>query len=136
MPRARLRRRELRDAPPAASRRAAGPLHRGGSSEDSSQNGVVEPPDGRFRMIFGLRGFLGYQVMSPGVVWWFDKHRETRERSSAELGSVPHEHPTAPRASAAFEDPRRDRGAATAKQAGQTGAVTPPTGGSPRWYVT
>ncbi|MFF4387193.1 FAD-dependent oxidoreductase [Streptomyces sp. NPDC001552] len=178
-----------------------------------SEIGAAElPVDGRFHMVFGLRGFFGYQVMSPGVVWWFENHQETRERSFAELAEVDdaewvallaqrhrpdpavirriltastgpvgrwpvyevppletwhrgsaavlgdaahavaphlgagaalgmedayelalalHEHPTAPQAFTAFEESRRDRVAAMAKQARQTGAVMTPD----RWII-
>ncbi|GAA3491180.1 MULTISPECIES: FAD-dependent oxidoreductase [Streptomyces] len=46
------------------------------------------PVDGRFHMVFGLRGFFGYQVVSPGEVWWFENHQETDERSFAELAAI------------------------------------------------
>ncbi|WDT90708.1 FAD-dependent monooxygenase [Streptomyces sp. SCSIO-PteL053] len=178
-----------------------------------SEIGAVElPVDGRFHMTFGLRGFFGYQVMSPGVVWWFENHQETLERSFAELAEVDdaewvallaerhrpdppvirriltastgpvgrwpvyevppletwhrgsaavlgdaahavaphlgagaalgmedayelalalHEHPTAQQAFTMFEESRRDRVAAMAKQARQTGAVMTPD----RWIT-
>ncbi|MGW3953840.1 FAD-dependent oxidoreductase [Streptomyces sp. NPDC004752] len=178
-----------------------------------SEIGAAElPVDGRFHMVFGLRGFFGYQVMSPGVVWWFENHQETRERSFAELAEIDdarwvagladrhrpdpavirrilnastgpvgrwpvhevppldtwhrgsaavlgdaahavaphlgagaalgmedayelalalHEHPTAPQAFTAFEESRRDRVAAMAKQARRTGAVMTPD----RWIT-
>ncbi|MEU6272952.1 NAD(P)/FAD-dependent oxidoreductase [Streptomyces populi] len=178
-----------------------------------SEIGAAElPVDGRFHMVFGLRGFFGYQVVSPGVVWWFENHQESRERTFAELAETddtrwvagladrhrpdpavirriltasagpvgrwpvhevppldtwhrgsaavlgdaahavaPHlgagaalamedayelalalrEHPTAPRAFTVFEESRRDRVAAMAKQARQTGAVMTPD----RWIT-
>ncbi|WP_345983778.1 NAD(P)/FAD-dependent oxidoreductase [Streptomyces sp. DSS69] len=166
------------------------------------------PVDGQFHMVFGLRGFFGYQVVEPGVVCWFENHQETRERGFAELAEIDdaewvaalaerhrpdpgvirriltastgpvgrwpvyevpplgtwhrgsaavlgdaahavaphlgagaalgmedayelalalHEHRTAPRAFRAFEESRRDRIAAMAKQARQTGAVMTPS---------
>ncbi|WP_282702994.1 NAD(P)/FAD-dependent oxidoreductase [Streptomyces sp. CC219B] len=178
-----------------------------------SETGAAElPVDGRFHMVFGLRGFFGYQVVSPGVVWWFENHQETHERSFAELAEtddarwlaalarrhrpdpavvrrilnastgpvgrwpvheVPpldtwhrgsaavlgdaahavaphlgagaalgmedayelalalHRHPAAPQAFTAFEESRRARVAAMAKQARQTGAVMTPD----RWIT-
>ncbi|MFD8618538.1 FAD-dependent oxidoreductase [Streptomyces sp. NPDC059513] len=166
------------------------------------------PVDGQFHMVFGLRGFFGYQVVEPGVVCWFENHQETRERGFAELAEIDdaewvaalaerhrpdpgvirriltastgpvgrwpvyevpplgtwhrgsaavlgdaahavaphlgagaalgmedayelalalHEHRTAPGAFRAFEESRRDRIAAMAKQARQTGAVMTPS---------
>ncbi|MFI0967503.1 FAD-dependent oxidoreductase [Streptomyces sp. NPDC021080] len=183
-----------------------------GSGGRSEIDAVELPVDGRFHMVFGLRGFFGYQVVSPGVVWWFENHQETRERTFAELAEIddarwvaaladrhrpdpavirgilnasagpvgrwpvhevpplvtwhrgsavvlgdaahavaPHlgagaalamedayelalalrEHPTAPQAFTAFEESRRDRVAAMAKQARQTGAVMTPD----RWIT-
>ncbi|MFB7241925.1 FAD-dependent monooxygenase [Streptomyces populi] len=194
------------DAPRAAYTEVVGS---GGRSEIGAAD---LPVDGRFHMIFGLRGFFGYQVTSPGVVWWFENHQETRERSFAELAEVDdaqwvslladrhrpdpavvrriltastgpvgrwpvhevppletwhrgsaavlgdaahavaphlgagaalgmedayelalalHEHPTAPQAFTVFEESRRDRVAAMAKQARQTGAVMTPD----RWIT-
>lgn len=59
-----------------------------GSGGRSRIDAAELPVDGRFHMVFGLRGFFGYQVMSPGVVWWFENHQETRERSFAELAEI------------------------------------------------
>ncbi|MBB1257446.1 FAD-dependent oxidoreductase [Streptomyces alkaliterrae] len=196
----------LPDAPRAAY---TGVVGSGGRSEIDA---AELPLDGRFHMVFGLRGFFGYQVVSPGVVWWFENHQETRERSFAELAEVDdaqwvallaerhrpdpavirrvltastgpvgrwpvyevppldtwhrgsaavlgdaahavaphlgagaalgmedayelavalHRHPTAPQAFTAFEESRRDRVAAMAKQARQTGAVMTPD----RWIT-
>ncbi|WP_369249789.1 FAD-dependent monooxygenase [Streptomyces sp. R41] len=36
-------------------------------------------PDGVLRMMFGLRGFFGHQVLPDGEVYWFENHTETRE---------------------------------------------------------
>lgn len=58
-------------------------------SGGSARIGAGElPVDGKFHMVFGLRGFFGYQVMAPGVVWWFENHQETRERGFAELAAI------------------------------------------------
>ncbi|WP_328316135.1 FAD-dependent oxidoreductase [Streptomyces sp. NBC_00388] len=170
------------------------------------------PVDGQFHMVFGLRGFFGYQVVAPGVVCWFENHQEARERGFAELAGIDdaewvaalaerhrpdpgvvrriltastgpvgrwpvyevpplgswhrggaavlgdaahavaphlgagaalgmedayelalalHEHPSAPAAFTAFEESRRDRITAMAKQARQTGAVMTPN----RWVA-
>ncbi|MGW5173648.1 FAD-dependent oxidoreductase [Streptomyces sp. NPDC004082] len=191
----------LPDAPRAAYTEVVG-------SGGRSRIGAGElPVDGTFHMVFGLRGFFGYQVMAPGDVWWFENHPEPRERTFAELAEtddaqwvaalaerhrpdpgvvrriltastgpvgrwpvyeVPplgtwhrgsaavlgdaahavaphlgagaalgmedayelalalHEHPSAQRAFTVFEESRRDRIAALAKQARQTGAVMTP----------
>ncbi|MFE9380719.1 FAD-dependent oxidoreductase [Streptomyces sp. NPDC006855] len=183
-----------------------------GSGGRSEIDALELPVDGRFHMTFGLRGFFGYQVISPGVVWWFENHQETHERSFAELAQIDdaewvalladrhrpdpavirrilsastgpvgrwpvyevppletwhregaavlgdaahavaphlgagaalgmedayelalalHEHPTAPQAFTVFEQSRRDRVAAMAKQARQTGAMMTPD----RWIT-
>ncbi|MEU9920000.1 NAD(P)/FAD-dependent oxidoreductase [Streptomyces griseoluteus] len=183
-----------------------------GSGGRSEIDAAELPVDGRFHMVFGLRGFFGYQVVSPGIVWWFENHQETRERTFAELAEIDdarwvvgladrhrpdpavigrvlkasagpvgrwpvhevppldtwhrgsaavlgdaahavaphlgagaalgledayelalalHEHSSAPRAFAALEESRRERVAAMAKQARQTGAVMTPD----RWIT-
>lgn len=44
--------------------------------------------DGKFHMFFGLRGFFGYQVIEPGVVYWFENHNEVNEPTFKELAQV------------------------------------------------
>ncbi|MEU0005710.1 NAD(P)/FAD-dependent oxidoreductase [Streptomyces sp. NPDC006314] len=45
-------------------------------------------PDGTFRMMFGLRGFFGYQVLPGGEVYWFENHTQTREPVRGWAGSI------------------------------------------------
>ncbi|NGO07862.1 FAD-dependent monooxygenase [Streptomyces sp. HC44] len=70
--------------PQAPKARYAGVVGSGGWSEVSERHEV----DGLFHMTFGLRGFIGYQVVRPGKVLWFENHYEYEERSYAELAAI------------------------------------------------
>ncbi|MET8567706.1 FAD-dependent monooxygenase [Streptomyces sp. NPDC004783] len=65
--------------------RYAGVVGSGGMAEVSDRFKV----DGLFHMTFGLRGFVGYQVISPGRILWFENHHEYEERSYTELAEIP-----------------------------------------------
>ncbi|SFE62073.1 2-polyprenyl-6-methoxyphenol hydroxylase [Actinopolyspora alba] len=62
----------------------AGVIGSGGLSEVSERFEV----DGTFHMTFGLRGFFGYQVISPGRILWFENHYESEERTFKELADL------------------------------------------------
>ncbi|MEU9192941.1 FAD-dependent oxidoreductase [Streptomyces hundungensis] len=44
--------------------------------------------DGVLRMVFGLRGFFGYQVLPGGEVYWFENHTETVEPAKGWAASI------------------------------------------------
>src|SRR5262245_47581203 len=44
-----------------------------------------EPADGVMRMIFGLRGFFGYQVVPSGEAFWFENFHQRPEPSFGEI---------------------------------------------------
>jgi 2-polyprenyl-6-methoxyphenol hydroxylase-like FAD-dependent oxidoreductase len=45
--------------------------------------------DGVMRMIFGLRGFFGYQVVPSGEVFWFENFHQASEPERSVLDAVP-----------------------------------------------
>ncbi|GGW20683.1 FAD-dependent oxidoreductase [Streptomyces capoamus] len=49
---------------------------------------AVGEPDGTFRMLFGLRGFFGYQVLPGGEVYWFENHTVPREPALGWAASI------------------------------------------------
>ncbi|MFE9535769.1 FAD-dependent oxidoreductase [Streptomyces sp. NPDC006691] len=44
--------------------------------------------DGVLRMVFGLRGFFGYQVLPGGEVYWFENHTEPEEPARGWAASI------------------------------------------------
>ena len=62
-----------------------------GSGGCSAINEEDLPVDGKFHMTFGLQGFFGYQVVEPGVVYWFENHAESDEPTFEQLAQIPDE---------------------------------------------
>lgn len=58
-----------------------------GSGGFARTRGAGEP-DGSLRMMFGLRGFFGYQVLPGGEVYWFENHTEPEEPAKGWAASI------------------------------------------------
>ncbi|MGH2603106.1 MAG: FAD-dependent oxidoreductase, partial [Dehalococcoidia bacterium] len=53
-------------------------------------NATLPPSGGVMRMMFGLRGFFGYQVAPSGEIYWFENFQQAEEPDREALDAVPH----------------------------------------------